>query len=177
MSDDDEAGPSTPRQSALTSLETPAPHVELETPAAPAPNPPRLTLPTETPANAHTPSLKASAAVADLDPYGSSNTASTDRPEHAQDHDPPGPPPFNFSGFLKDLRTKSAEPVARYLKRWARQLSSLSDSIFSFLANFAKKPFTVNEQIKLIHDFLEVGSRSVGQALISTVHRGEDAAV
>ncbi|OCF38906.1 hypothetical protein I317_07320 [Kwoniella heveanensis CBS 569] len=47
---------------------------------------------------------------------------------------------FNFSGFLKDLRTKSAEPVAKYLK--------------SFLSNFAKKPFTVNEQIKLIHDFL-----------------------
>jgi len=27
----------------------------------------------------------------------------------------------------------------------------------SFLANFSKKPFTVNEQIKLIHDFLSVG--------------------
>lgn len=26
----------------------------------------------------------------------------------------------------------------------------------SFLSNFAKKPFTVNEQIKLIHDFLDV---------------------
>lgn len=26
----------------------------------------------------------------------------------------------------------------------------------SFLSNFAKKPFTVNEQIKLIHDFLAV---------------------
>jgi hypothetical protein len=26
-------------------------------------------------------------------------------------------PAFNFSGFLKDLRLKSAEPVARYLKR------------------------------------------------------------
>ena len=24
----------------------------------------------------------------------------------------------------------------------------------SFLSNFAKKPFTVNEQMKLIHDFL-----------------------
>ena len=28
-------------------------------------------------------------------------------------------PAFNFSGFLKDLRLKSAEPVARYLKRCA----------------------------------------------------------
>lgn len=28
-----------------------------------------------------------------------------------------GEPAFNFPGFLKDLRTKSAEPIARYLKR------------------------------------------------------------
>ncbi|WVF67435.1 hypothetical protein IAT40_002191 [Kwoniella sp. CBS 6097] len=54
---------------------------------------------------------------------------------------------FNFSGFLKDLRTKSAEPVAKYLK--------------SFLSNFAKKPFTVNEQIKLIHDFLAFISKKM----------------
>ncbi|ODO10996.1 hypothetical protein I350_01596 [Cryptococcus amylolentus CBS 6273] len=50
-------------------------------------------------------------------------------------------PQFNFSEFLKDLKMKSADPVARYLK--------------SFLSNFVKKPFTVNEQIKLIHDFLD----------------------
>ena len=30
----------------------------------------------------------------------------------------------------------------------------------SFLTNFAKKPFTVNEQIKLIHDFLAVSPES-----------------
>ncbi|WWC90620.1 uncharacterized protein L201_005556 [Kwoniella dendrophila CBS 6074] len=58
-------------------------------------------------------------------------------------------PIFNFSGFLKDLRTKSAEPIARYLK--------------SFLSNFAKKPFTVNEQIKLIHDFLAFISEKMEQ--------------
>ncbi|GFZ50888.1 Vacuolar protein sorting-associated protein 9a [Saitozyma sp. JCM 24511] len=57
-----------------------------------------------------------------------------------QANTPGGEPGFNFSGFLKDLRQKSADPIARYLK--------------SFLSNFAKKPFTVNEQIKLIHDFL-----------------------
>lgn len=28
-------------------------------------------------------------------------------------------PQFNFAGFLRDLRTKSADPVARYLKRYA----------------------------------------------------------
>lgn len=29
---------------------------------------------------------------------------------------------------------------------------------FSFLVSFAKRPFTINDQIKLIHDFLEVSS-------------------
>jgi hypothetical protein len=32
----------------------------------------------------------------------------------------------------------------------------------SFLANFAKKPFTVNEQMKLIHDFLSVSGARGG---------------
>lgn len=27
-------------------------------------------------------------------------------------------PTFNFSGFLKDLRMKSAEPIAKYLKSY-----------------------------------------------------------
>ncbi|TXT15750.1 hypothetical protein VHUM_00253 [Vanrija humicola] len=49
-------------------------------------------------------------------------------------------PVFNFAGFLKDLRSRPADPIARYLK--------------SFLTNFAKKPFTINEQIKLVRDFL-----------------------
>lgn len=34
--------------------------------------------------------------------------------------------------------------------------SPRSRHLASFLSNFAKKPFTVNEQIKLIHDFLRV---------------------
>ncbi|KAJ9124257.1 hypothetical protein QFC22_001056 [Naganishia vaughanmartiniae] len=47
---------------------------------------------------------------------------------------------FDFQGFLAQLRTKQAEPIQKYLK--------------SFLVSFSKRPFTVNEQIKLIHDFL-----------------------
>jgi len=31
-------------------------------------------------------------------------------------------PTFNFSGFLKDLRMKSAEPIAKYLKRYVPSL-------------------------------------------------------
>ena len=73
-------------------------------------------------------------------------------------------PTFNFSGFLKDLRMKSAEPIAKYLKRFVSSLlwkegerRKCADD--SFLTNFAKKPFTVNEQIKLIYDFLAVSPR------------------
>lgn len=40
---------------------------------------------------------------------------STERDEEAGEKDKE--PAFNFQGFLKDLKLKSAEPVARYLKR------------------------------------------------------------
>ncbi|KAF8317758.1 uncharacterized protein EI90DRAFT_3147343 [Cantharellus anzutake] len=49
------------------------------------------------------------------------------------------PPTFDFQSFLDQMKTKSAEPIARYLR--------------SFLTNFTKKPFSVNEQVKIIHDF------------------------
>ncbi|GMK53703.1 hypothetical protein CspeluHIS016_0102890 [Cutaneotrichosporon spelunceum] len=75
------------------------------------------------------------------EPRGSEDPRRERRSQDTRRRSPrPEEPAFNFSGFLKDLRTKSADPVARYLK--------------SFLTNFAKKPFTVNEQIKLIRDFL-----------------------
>ncbi|GBE89536.1 hypothetical protein SCP_1601980 [Sparassis crispa] len=48
--------------------------------------------------------------------------------------------PFDFQNFLDQMKLKGAEPVAKYLR--------------SFLSNFAKRTFTVNDQIKLINDFL-----------------------
>jgi len=36
-------------------------------------------------------------------------------------------PTFNFSGFLKDLRMKSAEPIAKYLKRYVKFILELSE--------------------------------------------------
>ncbi|KAI0629326.1 hypothetical protein C8Q77DRAFT_1066374 [Trametes polyzona] len=50
------------------------------------------------------------------------------------------PPPFDFQKFLDQMKSKGAEPVAKYLR--------------SFLSNFAKRTFTVNDQVKLINDFL-----------------------
>ncbi|KAH9930360.1 uncharacterized protein B0H18DRAFT_994598 [Fomitopsis serialis] len=49
-------------------------------------------------------------------------------------------PPFDFQKFLDQMKLKGAEPVAKYLR--------------SFLSNFAKRTFTVTDQVKLINDFL-----------------------
>ncbi len=48
--------------------------------------------------------------------------------------------PFDFHRFLEQLRHKSADPVAKFLR--------------SFLTEFGKKHWMVHEQIKIIGDFL-----------------------
>ncbi|KAG7093728.1 hypothetical protein E1B28_007380 [Marasmius oreades] len=58
----------------------------------------------------------------------------------ARGDDTNGDPPFDFQKFLDQMKTRSAEPVARYLN--------------SFLGNFAKRTFTTHDQIKVIGDFL-----------------------
>ena len=60
-------------------------------------------------------------------------------------HQPPPPEPdpdapFDFHRFLEQLRHKSADPVAKFLR--------------SFLTEFGKKHWMVHEQIKIIGDFL-----------------------
>ena len=56
---------------------------------------------------------------------------------------PPEPEPelpFDFHRFLEQLRHKSADPVAKFLR--------------SFLTEFAKKQWMAHEQVKIIGDFL-----------------------
>ncbi|KAK5054498.1 hypothetical protein LTR84_001389 [Exophiala bonariae] len=48
--------------------------------------------------------------------------------------------PFDFHRFLDQLRHKSADPVAKFLR--------------SFLTEFSKKQWMVHEQVKIISDFL-----------------------
>ncbi|RMZ82122.1 hypothetical protein DV737_g2233, partial [Chaetothyriales sp. CBS 132003] len=59
-------------------------------------------------------------------------------------HPPPPEPdpdlPFDFHRFLEQLRHKSADPVAKFLR--------------SFLTEFGKKQWMVHEQVKIIGDFL-----------------------
>lgn len=55
--------------------------------------------------------------------------------------DPEPALPFDFHRFLEQLRHRTADPVARFLR--------------SFLTEFGKKQWMVHEQVKIISDFLE----------------------
>ena len=54
--------------------------------------------------------------------------------------DPEADLPFDFHRFLEQLRHRTADPVAKYLR--------------SFLAEFGKKQWMAHEQVKFINDFL-----------------------
>lgn len=64
--------------------------------------------------------------------------------------DPEPDLPFDFHRFLEQLRHKSADPVAKYLR--------------SFLLEFSKKPWMVHEQVKIISDFLEFITKKMAQS-------------
>lgn len=63
--------------------------------------------------------------------------------------DPEPDLPFDFHRFLEQLRHKSADPVAKFLR--------------SFLVEFGKKQWMVHEQVKIISDFLEFISKKMAQ--------------
>lgn len=63
--------------------------------------------------------------------------------------DPEPALPFDFHRFLEQLRHRTADPVARFLR--------------SFLNEFAKKQWMVHEQVKIISDFLEFISKKMSQ--------------
>jgi len=75
---------------------------------------------------------------------------------HAPHYQKPAPPPdpepdlpFDFHRFLEQLRHRTADPVAKFLR--------------SFLLEFGKKQWMVHEQVKIIGDFLEFISKKMGQ--------------
>ncbi|RPA71886.1 hypothetical protein BJ508DRAFT_82745 [Ascobolus immersus RN42] len=73
-----------------------------------------------------------------------------DIPAASAPHIPPSPAtplpkpepelPFDFHRFLGQLKHRTADPVAKYLR--------------SFLQEFSKKQWMVHEQTKIVHDFL-----------------------
>ncbi|KAF9584663.1 hypothetical protein BGW38_005660 [Lunasporangiospora selenospora] len=71
----------------------------------------------------------------------SSKSASQSKQRSSEQSPKPKDVPFDFQKFLEQMRHKNALPITRYFQ--------------SFLKEFDKKPWTVNEQIKIIHDFLD----------------------
>ncbi|PVI00912.1 hypothetical protein DM02DRAFT_592096 [Periconia macrospinosa] len=75
---------------------------------------------------------------------------------HASQFQKPAPPPdpepdlpFDFHRFLEQLRHRTADPVAKFLR--------------SFLLEFGKKQWMVHEQVKIIGDFLEFIAKKMAQ--------------
>lgn len=63
--------------------------------------------------------------------------------------DPEPAAPFDFHRFLEQLRHRTADPVARFLR--------------SFLNEFGKKQWAAHEQVKIISDFLEFIAKKMAQ--------------
>ncbi|QSZ30358.1 hypothetical protein DSL72_004881 [Monilinia vaccinii-corymbosi] len=80
--------------------------------------------------------------------------SSADTPLSPPLHRPPPPEPepdlpFDFHRFLEQLRHKTADPVAKFLR--------------SFLQEFGKKQWMVHEQVKIIADFLAFITNKMAQ--------------
>ncbi|KAI4282541.1 MAG: hypothetical protein L6R38_002838 [Xanthoria sp. 2 TBL-2021] len=73
------------------------------------------------------------------DPTSPHSSISGARP-HLPEPDPEPEVPFDFHRFLEQLRHRTADPVAKFLR--------------SFLQEFGKKQWMVHEQVKIISDFL-----------------------
>lgn len=65
------------------------------------------------------------------------------------DPDPEPDLPFDFHRFLEQLRHRTADPVAKFLR--------------SFLIEFGKKQWMVHEQVKIINDFLAFITNKMAQ--------------
>ncbi|KAI8985103.1 hypothetical protein BDB01DRAFT_788933 [Pilobolus umbonatus] len=78
-----------------------------------------------------------------------SDTVTTDtdtlHSTHSKEHPVPDTPqqelPFDYNRFLEQMRSRSSKPITKYYK--------------SFLQHFDRRVWTVNEQIKIIQDFLD----------------------
>jgi hypothetical protein len=85
-----------------------------------------------------------------IEPASPSAHASKYQPAQPAPEPEPEPDlPFDFHRFLEQLRHRTADPVAKFLR--------------SFLLEFGKKQWMVHEQVKIIGDFLEFISKKMAQ--------------
>jgi hypothetical protein len=84
--------------------------------------------------------------------FGEPTSPSAHAPKYQPAQPVPEPEPdlpFDFHRFLEQLRHRTADPVAKFLR--------------SFLLEFGKKQWMVHEQVKIIGDFLEFISKKMAQ--------------
>lgn len=90
----------------------------------------------------------------EIKPSGSDTPVSPNPPSSLHKPPPPEPDPepelpFDFHRFLEQLRHRTADPVAKFLR--------------SFLSEFGKKQWMVHEQVKIISDFLAFITNKMAQ--------------
>lgn len=79
----------------------------------------------------------------------SADTSLTHHRSHLPEPDPEPDLPFDFHRFLEQLRHRTADPVAKFLR--------------SFLVEFGKKQWMVHEQVKIVSDFLAFITNKMAQ--------------
>lgn len=96
-----------------------------------------------------TTSLPQSVWLQDKDTPSSPNSAMSLPKSRPPEPDPEPDLPFDFHRFLEQLRHRTADPVAKFLR--------------SFLIEFGKKQWMVHEQVKIINDFLAFITNKMAQ--------------
>ena len=96
-----------------------------------------------------TSSLQQSAWLQDANPASSPNSSKSLPKFPPPEPDPEPDLPFDFHRFLEQLRHRTADPVAKFLR--------------SFLIEFGKKQWMVHEQVKIINDFLTFITNKMAQ--------------
>lgn len=96
-----------------------------------------------------TSSLPKSVWLQDKDTPSSPNSTMSLPKSRPPEPDPEPDLPFDFHRFLEQLRHRTADPVAKFLR--------------SFLIEFGKKQWMVHEQVKIINDFLAFITNKMAQ--------------
>lgn len=99
-----------------------------------------------------TPTKSRTASVSTSHSQGLAQSISSQPAPAPPDPDPEPTLPFDFHRFLEQLRHRTADPVAKFLR--------------SFLTEFGKKQWQVHEQVKIIQDFLTFISGKMSQCEI-----------
>ncbi|KAI9804237.1 MAG: hypothetical protein M1833_007044 [Piccolia ochrophora] len=99
-------------------------------------------------------SFPSNASVPSLEEKGDQQSPASQSLQHLPamqlpEPDPEPDLPFDFHRFLEQLRHKTADPVAKFLR--------------SFLNEFGKKQWMVHEQVKIINDFLAFITNKMAQ--------------